>query len=515
MKIVQTFWSGNTSNIIKDNYGWYAPEYHLMSWALSCLQLRKFYDNVVLYTDEKGYDLLISYLKLPYTQVIVNLEKLNKKDSDLWALSKIHTYSKQEYPFLHVDGDVFIWEAFDKGLLKANLIAQNKEIGTAGFYESMFDNIQKELVYLPKDIKRKNTSIFAYNAGILGGRNINFFKKYTSLCFKFIEKNRAILDKINKSSLNVYFEQFFFFCLSEKYNEKVHTFFEKVIPDNEYTGMGDFELVPARKKYLHLIGPFKKDYKTCKKMSWTLRENHPDYYYRIVNLFSEKYKNELELNSLNFISYNSLGGVNEVITHQNYFRSKHLYNKITGKNINTHNLKRSIEHLRNEQLRDLYDYEKNVSEFYKEIINLDSKVLYEIEMLSLKSYAFFKVPPEDSSKMSISMNSNIKTIKAQWNWVIEENLHSLKDNLKAPPKETFVFLIPELENPKYSEFVADDLDLLIIDIVKNASLTIFQMLDKLKKFFDPNELESSLDSFHKLIEGRIENLIFHKCINIT
>ena len=49
--------------------------------------------------------------------------------------------------------------------------------------------------------------------------------------------------------------------------------------------MGDFELVPSMKKYLHLIGPFKKDYKICKKMSWILRESYPDYYHRITSLF--------------------------------------------------------------------------------------------------------------------------------------------------------------------------------------------------------------------------------------
>jgi hypothetical protein len=117
--------------------------------------------------------------------------------------------------------------------------------------------------------------------------------------------------------------------------------------------------------------------------------------------------------------------------------------------------------------------------------------------------------------MSISMSPYIKTIKTQWNWVIEENIHSLKNNLKVLPKETFVLLIPELENPKYSELVTDDLDQLIIKTIKNASLTVFEMLEKLKELFDPRELESSLDSFHKLIEVRIENLIFYKCINIA
>lgn len=518
MKIVQTFWSGSSSNIIKDTFGWYAPEYHLMSWALSCFQLRKFYDDVVLYTDEKGRELLINYLKLPYTKVVVNLDELNKEDSDLWAMSKIYTYSKQDEPFLHVDGDVFIWEAFDKEFLKGDLIAQNKEIGTTGFYESMFGNIEKKLVFLPEEIKairEKNTSIFAYNAGILGGQNIDFFKKYTTLCFKFIEKNKTILNKVNKTSLNVYFEQFFFFCLSEKYNEKVHTLFERVIPDNDYKGMGDFELVPTMKKYLHLIGPFKKDYKTCKKMAWILRESYPNYYYRIITLFSEKYKNELELSSLNFDNYNSENVLNKEINLQDYYRSKYLYREITDKKINTHNLKKSIKVLKNEQLRDLYSYEKKISSFFQKTRNLDNNVLLESEIISLKSYDFFKAKREDGLKMSVSVNSYIKTIKTQWNWVIEENLYSLKNNLKVCPEETCVLLIPKLESPKYLEFVADDLDQLIIKTIKNASLTVFGVLEKLKEFFDPKDLEFSLGSFHKLIEGRIENLIFHKCINIA
>ena len=178
-------------------------------------------------------------------------------------------------------------------------------------------------------------------------------------------------------------------------------------------------------------------------------------------------------------------------------------------------MKRSIEILNNEQLENLYNYEKNVSEFTKQVANVDNSVLLERELLSLKSYDFFKTLREDGLKMSISLNSNLKTVKTQWNWVIEGSLHSLKNNLKTLQKEIFVLLVPELENPKYSEFVVDDLDQLIIKIIKNASLTVFEMLEKLKEFFDPKDLESSLDSFHKLIKGRLENLIFHKCINIA
>jgi hypothetical protein len=291
MKIVQTFWSGNYSNIVKETFGWYAPEYHIMSWALSCLQLLKFYDNVVLYTDKSGYKLLIEYLKLPYTNVIISLDELNNQSPELWALSKIDTYSKQDEPFLHIDGDIFIWEAFDENLLKGNLIAQNKEIGTKGFYKSMFNEIEKKLLYIPKEIrdaKRNEKEIFAYNAGIFGGNNPAFFKKHASLCIDFLSKNSSILNTLNKGHLNVYFEQYFFYCLTRSSQQLVETFFKNTISDNEYRGMGDFHLVPTVKKYLHLIGPFKNDEKTCKKMLRLLRKTYPNYYYKIIKLFPLK-----------------------------------------------------------------------------------------------------------------------------------------------------------------------------------------------------------------------------------
>lgn len=72
MKIVQTFWSGG-ANPLEKAYGWPLSEYNMMSWVLSCLSLRKYYDDVELYTDKLGYELLIEKLRLPYTYVHVGM----------------------------------------------------------------------------------------------------------------------------------------------------------------------------------------------------------------------------------------------------------------------------------------------------------------------------------------------------------------------------------------------------------------------------------------------------------
>ena len=123
MKIIQSFWSGK-NNDIRDNRGWLSYEYHWLGWILSCNQIRKFYDEVELYTDSFGYEVLIEKLQLPYTKVHVVLDEMNEYPKDLWAIAKIKAYQLQDKPFLHVDGDVFIWEKFDEELLKQDIIVQ-------------------------------------------------------------------------------------------------------------------------------------------------------------------------------------------------------------------------------------------------------------------------------------------------------------------------------------------------------------------------------------------------------
>jgi hypothetical protein len=58
----------------------------------------------------------------------------------LWAIPKILTYGKQQTPFIHVDGDVFVFEKFSNELSNARLIAQNPEIGTE-YYQKSFESL--------------------------------------------------------------------------------------------------------------------------------------------------------------------------------------------------------------------------------------------------------------------------------------------------------------------------------------------------------------------------------------
>ncbi|MEO1487503.1 MAG: DUF6734 family protein [Bacteroidota bacterium] len=183
MKIVHSFWSKpaleQNSSVEKANGGFRSNKHHYMSWALSCLQFKKYYEEVELVTDLAGKKLLIDTLNLPYSSVRTDFENLSHYPKQLWAIGKLYTYSLQDKPFLHVDGDVYIWEKLDNTLDNAELIGQHMDNNEGPYHYSM-EQLKKHDISIPK-VMEDDFSIqkkfYATNAGILGGNNVDFFKK--------------------------------------------------------------------------------------------------------------------------------------------------------------------------------------------------------------------------------------------------------------------------------------------------------------------------------------------------
>lgn len=288
MKILQSFWSGNRDSL-KEGYGWPSPVFHYASWILSCNQLRKYYDDVILVTDRAGYDILVNKLHLPYTDVIVCLDELSKYSPDLWALAKIKAYAALDGPFIHVDGDVFVWDRFDSCLGTHDLIAQNIETAT-GYYRMMWNGIRPAIDILPEAMEKYDQGINhkAYNMGIFGGNDIPFIKDYCRQAFDFVDRN---LDKVNKLkgiNFNIFFEQVLLYELATRYGKDVATYIKDDIGDNEYKGLADFDNVPEEKKYLHLLGFYKKIPTVCNKMLAYVIRYYPGYVAYLEDLLSLK-----------------------------------------------------------------------------------------------------------------------------------------------------------------------------------------------------------------------------------
>lgn len=288
MKIVQSFWSGN-KDCLKDGYGWSSPVYHYASWILSCNQLRKYYDDVILVTDRAGYDILINRLHLPYSDVIVCLDELSKYNPDLWALAKIKAYSALDEPFIHVDGDVFVWEKFDNSLRNHDLIAQNIET-TTDYYRMMWNGIRPTIDTLPEVMEEYDQGIShkAYNMGIFGGNDIPFIKDYCKQAFDFVDWNLEKVNKLKGINFNIFFEQVLLYELATRYGKDVATYIKDDIGDNEYKGLADFDNVPEEKKYLHLLGFYKKILPVCNKMLAYVIRYYPEYVVYLEELLSLK-----------------------------------------------------------------------------------------------------------------------------------------------------------------------------------------------------------------------------------
>ena len=298
MKIIQSFWSGNSKNI-NDNYGWFDARFNWISWILSCNQLIKYHKEVELFTDKFGYEILIEKLKLPYTKVHVVLDELNHYHKDLWAIAKIKTFQLQNEPFLHVDGDVFVWESLTDKFRNSELITQNLEI-TTDYYGNMWNEIEPNLSFLPTEMDNYNNkkSNLACNMGIIGGNDIPFFQNYTAKSIEFVDKNKSIWLNINNFNFNVFFEQVLFHEFAKQNNKKIDFLINEVSEDNAYVGFGDFHKVP-NKKYLHLLGVYKRNSSMCKAMEVYTMKYYPEQYSNFSGLFNENNdKNKIEIDFL-------------------------------------------------------------------------------------------------------------------------------------------------------------------------------------------------------------------------
>jgi hypothetical protein len=260
MRIIQSFWSKPLLNQIKENSipnnyaGWLSLEALLASWVLSCLTIKKFYPELILYTDEFGKKLLIDILELPYSDYHVVFEDIEQFDHSFWAMGKIYVYSLQKKPFIHIDGDIFIWEKFSSIINNAEIFSQNIERNNE-LYFSLLKDVQDKLNDLPKEIENcldVKPEYFGINTGVFGGNNIKLINLYAKKVLKFAEINQKNLIKHKIKHINVFFEQYLLKCFIDNYKPKLTCLFETL--SNDFNELLDFHLVPFSCKYVHAVG---------------------------------------------------------------------------------------------------------------------------------------------------------------------------------------------------------------------------------------------------------------------
>jgi hypothetical protein len=565
MKILQTFWSGPASkqrnvNFFDTKAGWLSAEYHWMSWALSCLQLKKYFGNVELITDEVGKEILINTLELPYTTVLTRLEKiLDDCPPDLWALAKIHSYSQQTEPFLHVDGDVFIWDYFEKRILSALVVAQNIEKDLF-YYREMLEEIHQHFSfipsYLPSHYELKHC-IFAANAGIIGGQNNEFIKKYCQEAFDFVNKNRTCIDKVTATGLNFIFEQCLLYYYSKQSGQDITYFMPNEVDDPMYKEYVLFSDLP-KVKMIHTVGGFKKMPYVCDHLAMRLRMEYPQVYYRIIDACRRmgiSMNNKVYLlpffdtclssanASANFQQhpedkYSHVDGVTEqggllpyiedgkdTIAFRRTAEAISYVLPSFSRQIFLESIRVEIATVRKITEKHIAEIsnQQHIGQIY-DILNLEyNKYLLALKLTDpayitalynegVKNYTaiyqFFSRPDSDILKAVIKVSDEIKLIETGWNWGYDlagDISELIRNKFQETSSVNLAALVPKVLHLKIEEYYPDYMDMLIIDMASEIK-TVEEILEEMREYFDNTRDEDEAD-YRKLLLDAIKRLM--------
>ena len=292
-KVVQSFWSKPFLEAEKENKNlWLNKEMFFISHAFSLLKLKEFYSNVELVTDDFGKRILIDILELPYDSISLSLNEINDYRHELWALGKIKAYSIQKEPFIHVDNDVFIWKEFDSLFLNNPLFCQNFE-NNVEYYSKITQEVKNNEYEIPKEMDfyiENDATINNFegvNAGVIGGTDLIFLKKYCDLAFDIVDKNYSKLDNLsNINPFNVFFEQALFYALSINDNIRIETLLPPT--DKTFINLVRIEDIPIS-SYIHTVSVWKKSTHINEYIYIMLKEYYPTYFNKIQFLIKEKY----------------------------------------------------------------------------------------------------------------------------------------------------------------------------------------------------------------------------------
>lgn len=284
--IIQSFWSKPFLSNSKDpnsrfKGGWLNEKYFYFSMALSCLKFKELYGEVNLYTDSKGEFIVNKTLGISYSNFINCFDSLEHTNEKLWALPKLYSYSVQNKPFIHADTDIFIWEKFPEELINTPIFCQNIEENFPIYSEALeeiltlFDWIPAELI----NSLYKHKKILAFNAGIIGGTDLDFFKKLLSLSKKFINKNEHFFNKIDVGIFNMIYEQQLGYAIANKKEINPKPFFNNI--DSNFTPLVNFPLAAFHTKYIHAIGFAKKSIYACEQIEALLMYEFPEEHEKI------------------------------------------------------------------------------------------------------------------------------------------------------------------------------------------------------------------------------------------
>ena len=538
MKYIQTFWSGpgqgGKSGICGFTGGWLSAEYHWMSWALSALQALKLFGKLELLTDTPGREVLGSLLELPYSSISTVLDELpGDYPPGLWSMAKIHAYGLQREPFLHLDGDLVLWERPGEDWLRAPLLCQNIERDLF-FYRPMLEEINERFSYVPPPFSRSSyagRSIYSCNAGLFGGTAIDLIRTYCQEATTFVERNRRHLGDVRVGELNFIYEQYLLYYLAMESGAGITPYLPEIVEDPLYKELVRFQDVPAV-RLIHPVGGFKRLQWICDNLARCLRDQYPYYYYRIIDVMRDA---GVPLRCSIYERMDVAGRAGGRRSHakehdalagdgQGFGRTRAAFDYLKRKygmegsayevsDLPLETFERQcldevlrLEEAKSSLQRRLYSDGASLADLYRR----DLEMHRSIRQLYLRS-------PADRMQCKIGVNPDAVLLSVGRKWVNDasgkvEEIISLNFGCAERVHEGsvaggLVALTPSILDLSVQEYYLDELDALLTEVC-GQPLFMREVLRELREYFDPGEVEADEATYVRLIDDCVKRLLF-------
>jgi hypothetical protein len=280
MHASQTAWLSNQQNLPDFAGGWLAAKFHLHSWALSVHCLTDKYASRTLVADSAAADLLIGQMGLPYDKVDLVLDNFENPFPAIWVLKKTLAYARQSAPFVHIDGDAYLFDPLPPELADAPLFAQNLEYDHPYYIEAQKE-IDQNWSVRPEWVRvQPGEKLWAFNAGLVGGTCHQFYKEYHDAVLKLLLANEAAVMKTQDwYNLNVYVEQAGMVGLARQWGLNFQSLMPEPFGYPCVYNLDQFWRLPNRCGYLHAMN-YKQNPAFCEQLAQRLRLEAPELYER-------------------------------------------------------------------------------------------------------------------------------------------------------------------------------------------------------------------------------------------
>ena len=306
-------------------------------------------------------------------------------------------------------------------------------------------------------------SIPSYNAGVIGGNDLEFIKEYCDQAFEFIERNglKNPSQKEVNINHNILFEQVLFAAFAKEKGKKVTTVVDHSIKDNGYSYPEFCDFYRFKNtKLMHIIGGHKRNHRVCELLERILLNKYPEYYSKIINLFKNSHKR---------------------------------IGKIDIPDNSYHNYRTFLEELS-------LKWE-----------SIDNEELLNLEKMSTHYFKFIRETERKKLRYKLKSNPYLEIYEDSKGWPNEtKEIIKNKINRDFLPGSFDIACIPTLLNKGYKEVLIDDLAYNILVILETEQ-TFDSLFDKLDLQMDnANNKPTDL-----IVDRSVEYLLYNKLIYVT